>query len=517
MALATTKKRRTSRATKVSNDDVQALASLDSEKYSKQSNLDYTKDCMSIYAKQTIENRAIPDYRDGLIPVQRRILYAMFRQNQPHLVKSARVVGDVLGKWHPHGDTACYGAMVTMVQAPLKLINGSGNWGSYENPKSFAAMRYTECKLSKLANKIFFTGYLTKAYDLIPNFDSTEVEPAVLHTNFPVALSLGKLGGIAVGVTCNTPSFTLESVGVLTRLALAGKKITPKMCMETLEFNFSWGGVLAEKHLKDGSLLEMYKNGSSTLAFRSEYELNKEEGTLIIKSVPPNANYINCIEKTLDRGYPVSDITTVGSKGYEIIVDLSHSNHSKRTTKGYIFEQACVDEVVSIWTGKSIPVRVAITDRQMTETAKLEGASGMDISFTPTIGVADYIMKWAQYRLDLEVQLAKLEREDLKLDIAKLDLIILARENFDIVKKSLDQENPVEYFVTTLKRTKKITITLEDSKFIFSRTLIQLSKTDVEAVKEKISNLKERIKTCNTRIKNPSPYTITELDSVLAV
>lgn len=518
--MSVTKKRRATKtrsANKTSTDDLRALESLESEDFDKQNNLDYTEDCMSIYAKQTIENRAIPDYRDGLIPVQRRILYGMYRLNISHLVKSARVVGDVLGKWHPHGDTACYGAMVTLVQAPLKLIDGAGNWGSYENPKSFAAMRYTECKLSKLAQKIFFTGYLTKAHDLIPNFDDTEVEPAVLHSNFPVALSLGKLGGIAVGVTCNTPSFTLESVGELTRLALDGKKITPKMCMDTLEFNFSWGGVIAEKHLKDGSLLDMYKTGSSTLSFRPDYDINVEEGSLVIKSVPPNANYLSCIEKTHESGYPVSDITTVGSAGYEIVVDLSSTKFSKKSSKGYTIDPEIVEDVIKIWTGKSIPVRVAITDRQMTDEAKMEGASKMDISFEPTIGIADYIMRWANYRLDLEVKLAKLEREDLKLDIAKLDLIILARENFDIVKKALDQENPVEYFMQTLKKTKKIEITLEDSKYIFSRTLIQLSKTDVDAVREKIANLKERIKTCNARIKNPSPYAIKELDSVLAV
>ena len=519
--MAVVKKRRTATKTrsanKTSSDDIRALEMAAKENFEEQNNLTYTEDCMSIYAKQTIENRAIPDYRDGLIPVQRRILYAMYRLHIAHLVKSARVIGEVLGKWHPHGDTACYGAMVTLVNAPLKLIEGAGNWGSYENPKSFAAMRYTECKLSKLAQKIFVSGYLTKAYDLVPNFDDTEVEPAVLHTNFPVALALGKLGGIAVGVTCNTPSFTLESVGNLTRQALQGKKITPKMCMDNLVFNFSWGGTIDEKHIKDGSLLEMYKNGSATLGFRPEYEVNAEDGTLIIKSVPPNANYISCMEKTHEKGYSVSDITTVGSVGYEIIVDLSHSKYSKRTTKGFTIDPEVIADVVRIWTGKSIPIRVAITDRQMTDEAAVEGTSKLDIEFAPTVGIHDYIMKWAQYRLDLEVQLAKLEREDLKADIAKLDLIILARENFDIVKKALDQESPVEYFVSALKKSKKITITLEDSSYIFSRTLIQLSKTDIEAVKEKITNLKERIKTCNARIKNPSPYAVKELDAVLAV
>lgn len=517
--MAVTKRKTTTRkrsANKVSNADQQALAFLDKETFENENNLDYVKGCMSIYAKQTIENRAIPDYRDGLIPVQRRTLYAMYRLGVfKDVIKSARVVGEVLGKYHPHGDTACYGAMVTLVQAPIQLIYGSGNWGSYDNPKSAAAMRYTECVVTQLARRIFFTGYLTKAHDLIPNFDGTELEPAVLHSNFPVALSLGKLGGIAVGVTCNTPSFTLESVGELTRQALQGKKITPKMCLDTLVFNFSWGGEILESHIKDGSLLDTLKTGHGSLAFRSAYELNESDGTMIIKSLPPNANYESCMTKMHNSGFAVSDLTTVGSEGYEIIVDLSSTKYSKRSNGVYKIDPKIVQQIVKIWTGTSIAVRIAMTDRQMTEEAAQEGASKMDIEFTPTTGVHDYIMKWAAYRIDLEKKLAKLERDELKLDIARMDLIILARENLDLIKKALDEEDPISSFVTMLKKSKKITITLEDSKYIFSRTLIQLSKTDIDGVREKISNLKARIKTCNDRIKNPSGYAIAELDSVL--
>lgn len=481
--------------------DMQALETAATEEFELINNLEYTRLCMELYGKQTIENRAIPDYRDGLIPVQRRILYAMFRLNKSELVKSARVVGEVLGKWHPHGDVAAYGAMATLVQAPIKLIHGSGNWGSYDDPKSFAAMRYTECTLSDVARRIFFNGYLPKVYDLIPNFDGTEVEPAVLHCNIPVLLVLGKLGGIAVGTTCNFPSFTLESVAELTKVALSGKKVTAKMCKETLEFNFAWGGVISEENTKDGSLDALYTEGSTSLRFRSDYDINEKEGTMTIRSMPPNANYENCMAKTADLGFTVNDLTTVGT-GIEIVINL-------KKTRAYQFTKDDIKKLVTVWTGKTIPVRCAITDRQMTKQASLEGASGMDISFNPSMGIAAFINKWAEYRLGLEVQMATLEKEDLLAQIGKLNLIILARENFDKIKKALDQADPTTYVSKVLK------IDIEDAKYIMSRTLIQLSKTDIEATENKILELKKQIKACNVRIKNPSAATVSAVDYVL--
>lgn len=480
----------------------QALATAGNEDFEQINNLDYTRHCMGLYGKQTIENRAIPDYRDGLIPVQRRTLYAMYRLGNTDLVKSARVVGEVLGKWHPHGDTAAYGSMATLVQAPIKLIEGSGNWGSYDDPKAFAAMRYTECRLSNLSRRIFFNGYLPKVYDLIPNFDGSEVEPAVLHCNIPVLLVLGKLGGIAVGATCNFPSFTLESVAELTKLALEGKKITPKMCRDILEFNFAWGGVVSEVHERDGNLDSLYKEGSASLTFRSDYELDEKAGTLTIKSIPPNANYEKCIEKTAALGFGVNDLTTVGSDGLEIVINL-------KKTRAYQFTKDDIRSIIKVWTGVTVAVRCAITDRQMTKQALLEGASGMDISFTPTIGIADFIMKWAKYRLGLEVQMATSEKKDLEVQISKLDLIILARENFDKIKKALDAEDPISYTAKALK------IDMEDAKYIMSRTLIQLSKTDIDATQNKIAELKKQIKACNARIKNPISATIDAVDYVL--
>lgn len=503
---------------KTSDLEAHALTLTESEKFEDVNNLEYTTECMVKYGKQTLENRAVPDFRDGLIPVQRRVLYAMYKLNIPKdkVVKAARVVGEVIGKYHPHGDTAVYGSMVTMSQAPIQFVKGSGNWGSYDDPKSYAAMRYTECALSAVAHKVFFTGYLTKIHDLIANFDNNEVEPTVLHCNIPVALALGKLSGIAVGLACNIPSFTLESVIELTRMAFQGKKITPKLCMDTLVFNFAWGGVIHPRHLTDGSLLEVVKTGSGKLCFVARHEYDAKAGELIIKDLPPSLNYETAVTKTINGGFKISDGTTVDSEGLDIRIDLRGSAFSKKTTAGYAVNKDVMEKVLNLWTGGSIPIRFAITDRQLTEEAVNAGSALLDIEVVPSIGIPAFIDRWVKYRLNTEIQMAKVEKLDVQESVDRLDLVILARENFDLVKKALDNEDPIGEFPKALYKKSKIRITEEDSKYIFSLTLIRLSKVDVESTQNKIKDLKARIKACDARIKNPAPTAIEALDSILA-
>lgn len=496
-------RRKTSRSN--TNEEAVALELTDSEKFESENSFDYTKSCMIQYGKQTLENRAVPDYRDGLIPVQRRILYTMFKQKQgwDSQVKAAKVVGSVLGNLHPHGDTSCYSAMVTLVQAPIKFIDGSGNWGAYDNPQSYAAYRYTTCQLSDIAKAVFFTGYLTKAHDLIANFDGSDTEPVVLHCNIPVALVLGKVSGIAVGLATNIPSFTIESVAHLTKLALKGKTITPKMCQEHLVFTSSWGkGTIHQKHLDDGSLANVFKKGTGGLTFLPEYVYDKANENVQVTGLPLNCNYESAVEKTHSKGYPFSDGTTVTSKGLEISINLKKTRTHKPT-------KADFDEVIKLWTGRTFATRIAVTDRQLTDAAINEGAASLDIEIIPEIGVADLINKWAAYRLDLEIKMAGLEKEDLQLQADKLDLIILARNNIDTIHKAWKVDKPVEYLATQLG------ITIEQSKYIFGLTIMRLTKIDVSETKSKIKDLKSRIKECNTRIKSPSTSAVACVDNIL--
>ena len=172
------------------------------------------------YAMSVIASRALPDVRDGLKPVQRRILYSMIELNngpdKPHR-KCARIVGDTMGKYHPHGDSSIYGALVNMAQEwsmRYPLVDGHGNFGSVDGDGA-AAMRYTEARLSKISMEMT-TDINKDTVDFVPNFDETEKEPAVLPSRFPNLLVNGTTG-IAVGMATNIPPHNLRETidGVL--------------------------------------------------------------------------------------------------------------------------------------------------------------------------------------------------------------------------------------------------------------------------------------------------------------
>ena len=177
---------------------------------------EYTEKAYLDYSMYVILDRALPHIGDGLKPVQRRIVYAMSElglKASAKYKKSARTVGDVLGKFHPHGDSACYEAMVLMAQPfsyRYPLVDGQGNWGSADDPKSFAAMRYTESKLSKYA-EVLLSELGHGTVDMVPNFDGTLEEPSILPARLPNVLLNGSMG-IAVGMATDIPPHNLREV-----------------------------------------------------------------------------------------------------------------------------------------------------------------------------------------------------------------------------------------------------------------------------------------------------------------
>ena len=173
------------------------------------------EDCYIDYAMSVIAARALPDVRDGLKPVQRRVLYSMIELNngpdKPHR-KCARIVGDTMGKYHPHGDSSIYGALVNMAQdwsTRYPLVDGHGNFGSVDGDGA-AAMRYTEARLSKISMEML-ADINKNTVDFVPNFDETEKEPSVLPSRFPNLLVNGTTG-IAVGMATNIPPHNLREV-----------------------------------------------------------------------------------------------------------------------------------------------------------------------------------------------------------------------------------------------------------------------------------------------------------------
>ena len=288
------------------------------------------------YAMSVICARALPDARDGLKPVQRRVLYAMdqlgLSHDKPHR-KSARIVGDTMGKYHPHGDSSIYETLVVLAQEFKKgmaLVDGHGNFGSIEGDGA-AAMRYTEAKLKKFTEDVYLADLNKDVVDFIPNFDETEKEPQILPVRVPNLLVNGA-EGIAVGMTTNIPTHNLGEVVDAVIAYMDKNSITTEELLEIMPGpDFPTGGIVANK----SDLKDIYETGSGKLKLRGKIEFEKGKGRekdkLVITEIPYTmigagigkfiSDVIDLVEtkKTTD----IVDISNASDKdGMRIILEL---------------------------------------------------------------------------------------------------------------------------------------------------------------------------------------------------
>lgn len=249
------------------------------------------------YSMYVILDRALPNIADGLKPVQRRIIYAMSElglKATAKFKKSARTVGDVIGKFHPHGDSACYEAMVLMAQAfsyRYPLIDGQGNWGSLDEPKSFAAMRYTESKLTRYADALL-SELAQGTVDWIANFDGTLNEPQLLPARLPNILLNGTTG-IAVGMATDIPPHNLrEVVAACVCLLDAPKSTVEQLCEHIKGPDFP---TRAEIITPTEELLEIYKTGTGSVKMRGLWE--REDDNIVITALPHQSSGSKILEQ----------------------------------------------------------------------------------------------------------------------------------------------------------------------------------------------------------------------------
>jgi topoisomerase-4 subunit A len=257
----------------------------------------FTEKAYLDYSMYVIMDRALPNIGDGLKPVQRRILYAMSELGLSAASKhkkSARTVGDVLGKFHPHGDTACYEAMVLMAQPfsyRYPLVDGQGNWGSPDDPKSFAAMRYTESRLSPYA-RVFLDELGQGTVDWIPNFDGTLKEPKTMPARLPNVLLNGGTG-IAVGMATDIPPHNLREV-VSACIHLLEE---PKADIDALFTHVKGPDFPTEAEIITpvAEIQEMYRKGTGSLRMRARW--GREGGDIIIDALPYQASGAKILEQ----------------------------------------------------------------------------------------------------------------------------------------------------------------------------------------------------------------------------
>lgn len=280
------------------------------------------------YAMSVIIGRAIPDARDGLKPVQRRILYAMYTMknfhNQP-TKKSARIAGDVMGKLHPHGDAAIYDTMVRMTQSFSllhPLIEGQGNFGSVDGDPP-AAMRYTEVRLTKLAEEMLLD--LDKeTVDFVPNFDNTETEPILLPSKVPNLLVNGA-SGIAVGVATSMPPHNMNEVCDAVAYALDHKEATVEELLNIVQGpDFPTGGTVIMSQIAYNG----YRHGRGQAIIKAKAEIDDKKHRIVVKEIPYNVNKATLIQTIAElvrdkRVVGIKDLRDESDKqGIHIAIDL---------------------------------------------------------------------------------------------------------------------------------------------------------------------------------------------------
>lgn len=287
------------------------------------------------YAMSVIISRALPDVRDGLKPVQRRTLYDMhelgIRYDRPYR-KCARIVGDTMGKYHPHGDSSIYEALVVMAQEfkkSLPLVDGHGNFGSIEGDGA-AAMRYTEARLQKITQTAFLSDLDKNVVDFLPNFDETEKEPEVLPVRLPNLLVNGS-DGIAVGMVTSIPPHNLGEVVDAVVAAIKNSEITTEELMQYVQGpDFPTGGIVVNKD----ELKEIYETGTGKIKLRGKVQTEQTKGgktNLVITEIPytmVGANigkFLNDVAALIEtkKTTDIVDISNQSSKdGIRIVLEL---------------------------------------------------------------------------------------------------------------------------------------------------------------------------------------------------
>lgn len=309
------------------------------------------KESYLAYAMSVITSRALPDVRDGLKPVHRRILFAMNEMGltaSARFRKSAAIVGDVLGKYHPHGDTAVYDSMVGMAQEfsyRYPFIVGQGNFGSIDGDNA-AAMRYTEAKMSKISGELL-RDLEKETVDFRPNYDQTKKEPIVFPSSVPALLLNGTLG-IAVGMATNIPSHNLGEVLEATNYLIENPDATTEDLMQFIKGpDFPTGGIAYGS--KD--MLHAYSSGRGGVVTRGEAEITEDKNgnpQIIITSIPFRVNKANLImsiaelvqEKKIEGIKGLRDEST---KDIRIVIDLKNSAHPEKVLN-YIYKNTQLEQ-----------------------------------------------------------------------------------------------------------------------------------------------------------------------------
>ncbi len=431
-------------------------------------------ECFARYAKYIIQDRALPDIRDGLKPVQRRILYAMnelgLNYDKPYK-KSARTVGEVIGKYHPHGDSSIYEAMVRMSQNwknNIPLLDMHGNNGSIDGD-SAAAMRYTECRLSRVAN-LMLDNIKSDTVDFALNFDDSEKEPTILPSLFPNLLINGAVG-IAAGYATNIPTFNPNEVFDCAIELINNENLTIEDILKIVPGpDFPTGAIIENKQ----GIVDFYNTGKGKFFITSKFEIINDSklNQIIITEIPYDTNKSQIVKEINDIIFDekISGIISVkdlsDKDGIRIVIDCKKDKNIS-TIKNYLFKNTHLQINYSA-------NFVAIVNRK----PKL-------------LNILDVFKNYLEYALLIQLRIAEfdLKKANQRYEIVK-GLIIATNhisEVIEIIRSSDSKQNAEENLINRFCFTKI------QAEAITNLRLYRLSKTDITQFLDEASRLEHYI------------------------
>jgi DNA gyrase/topoisomerase IV subunit A len=461
------------------------------------------RDSMRKYSDEVIEDRAVPDFRDGLKPVQRRVLYGMMNDiglsHTGATRKCAAVVGAVMGSYHPHGDSSIYDALTKLYHKRYRLVMPRGNFGN--EISSASAMRYTEVKFTKTHQAIFAD---KDVMERVPNFDGHTTEPLVINSRLPLFLMNG-CSGIAVGFSVNVPSHNLkELVDALIYTVKHYKTVGVKELLNFVQGpDCRNGGKLISKKQ---DLLDLYTNGRGSLEYQCEYELSKDdEGRTIISVIGyPDESVFN-VETFLKW---CSDNQASGLI-YSVEDDYIDSRYGEKAIDNKPIKTVIVRVTVSNKRGfDAVMKKITVRGHYEFYSTKRE-EEGISLK---TYNFLDLLKQWIRWRkveekkvLDLEIQ-----RTKKSLWSEETRLIAMQPKHIDIIADGLKQSKVdfEDYIVKHLK------ITMEQAKFIADLKIGNLRKASIPEQEKKIADLKKKIAKLNDDLLHISRVVIKHLEEL---
>ncbi len=429
---------------------------------------EYTEKAYLDYSMYVINDRALPHVGDGLKPVQRRIVYAMSQLGlspQAKFAKSARTVGEVLGRFHPHGENACYEAMALMAQPfslRYPLIEGQGNWGAPDDPKSFAAQRYTEARLSKYA-ELLLSEVRQGTVDFTPNFDGTVDEPRLLPARVPVLLLNGSTG-IAVGMATDVLPHNLREVVAACIRLLDEPDATDRDLMEQIRGPDFPSNALVITPPED--LLAAYRAGRGSVRARARYA--RENGEIVVDALPYQTSSSKIVEQIAQQ---------MQARKLPMVVDVRDESDHESPTRVVIVPRSNRVDVERLMSHL-----FASTDLERSYRINFN-VIGLDQK-PRVLGLKALLAEWLRFRRNTVRRRLKFRRDQIDARLHVVDGLLTAFFNLDeVIRIIREEDDPAAHLMA------RFDLTAEQTTAILDLRLRQLARLEEDALRDERSAL----------------------------